>query len=205
MNDSHNPILTPILTAYCYYYYYCTVPRVQALLCLKGLFVLMQKHNLEYPQFYARLYGLVTAESLSGGYRDRFVSEFELFLSSSGLPAYLSAAFVKRLCRIALGAPPHAATLALALGYNILLKHAAARTLVHKEGGVGRGSERPPPGAPADPFLPDEQNPAACRAIESSAWEVESLVSHYCPAVSNMARLFAKPPVATTLPVEVSP
>eukprot|EP00965_Chrysotila_dentata_P242461 6204888-Pleurochrysis_carterae.AAC.7 len=53
------------------------------------------RHNLEYPRFYRRLYGLVTAEALRGPHRALFATELQLFLSSVALPAYLTAAFVK--------------------------------------------------------------------------------------------------------------
>ena len=66
---------------------------VEALLALKGLFVLMTQYNLEYPKFYPRLYNLLTAEALSGPNRASFAMEARRFLSSSGLPAYLLAAF----------------------------------------------------------------------------------------------------------------
>ena len=36
------------------------------MLALSGLFVLMTKHNLEYPHFYSRLYSLLTPSSLNG-------------------------------------------------------------------------------------------------------------------------------------------
>ena len=42
---------------------------VDALLSLKGLFVLMQRHNLEYPRFYSRLYTLLSPGMLDGEHR----------------------------------------------------------------------------------------------------------------------------------------
>ena len=59
---------------------------VDALLSLKGLFVLMTRHNLEYPRFYTQLYSLVTLPSLGGANRATFALELDLFLSSAGLP-----------------------------------------------------------------------------------------------------------------------
>lgn len=68
---------------------------IDALHALKGLFVLMHKHNLEFPRFYSRLYQLVSAEAFEGPHAGAFASELQLLLSSTGLPAYLLAAFAK--------------------------------------------------------------------------------------------------------------
>lgn len=68
---------------------------IDALYALKGLFVLMHKHNLEFPRFYDRLYRLVNAESFDGPHAGAFAIELQLLLSSTGLPAYLLAAFAK--------------------------------------------------------------------------------------------------------------
>jgi len=87
----------------------------------------MQTHNLEYPHFYQQLYTLVSGPALSGAHRARFALELDLFLSSSGLPAYLSAAFAKRLGRLALRASPSGAALACGLVYNILLRQPPVR------------------------------------------------------------------------------
>jgi U3 small nucleolar RNA-associated protein 19 len=112
---------------------------VEALLCLRGLFVLMTQHNLEYPRFYPRLYMLLTPESLSGPHRASFATEARRFLSSSGLPAYLLAAFSKRLARLALTASPSGAALGCALVYNLMLQHPTARVLVHRKAKGGEG------------------------------------------------------------------
>ena len=104
---------------------------VDALLSLKGLFVLMTRHNLEYPHFYARLYSLLGPGMLDGDHRAEFANELQLFLSSSGLPVYLLAAFCKRLARLAMLGSPPAAALGLALTFNVLLRHPTVRLVVH--------------------------------------------------------------------------
>ena len=41
------------------------------------------------------------------------------------------------------------------------------------------------PAAPGlDPYLPEEEDPAESRAIDSSLWEMDTLRQHYCPQVS---------------------
>ena len=43
-----------------------------SLLSLNGLFLLMQEYNLEYPEFYPRLYALLTPEAFRARGRARF-------------------------------------------------------------------------------------------------------------------------------------
>lgn len=44
--------------------------------------------------------------------------------------------------------------------------------------------ESSPAAAGLDPYLPDEEDPAESRAIDSSLWEMDSLRKHYCPQAS---------------------
>ena len=43
-----------------------------------GLFVLMHKHNLEYPHFYSRLYALLGPGMLDGDHRTEFANELQV-------------------------------------------------------------------------------------------------------------------------------
>jgi len=54
-----------------------------SLLALNGLFVLIHQHNLEYPDFYRKLYGLLDPSVFHIKYRARFFHLADLFLSSS--------------------------------------------------------------------------------------------------------------------------
>jgi hypothetical protein len=56
---------------------------VVSLLALNGLFTLMQKHNLDYPNFYRQLYALLDGEVMQVKYRSRFFRMVDLFLSST--------------------------------------------------------------------------------------------------------------------------
>ena len=114
---------------------------VEAILALRGLFVLMTQYNLEYPRFYQRLYNLLTPDALCGADRSTFAQELKRFLSSTGLPAYLLAAFAKRLGRLALHATPSGAALSCGLIFNLMLQHPAARVLVHRSTAMLPGHE----------------------------------------------------------------
>lgn len=54
-----------------------------SLLALKGLFTLIHKHNLDYPEFYTKLYALFDGQVLNSPYRARFLELADLFLRSS--------------------------------------------------------------------------------------------------------------------------
>ncbi|XP_036027869.1 nucleolar complex protein 4 homolog isoform X1 [Onychomys torridus] len=156
----------------------CDVGGAISLLALNGLFILIHKHNLEYPDFYQKLYGLLDPSIFHVKYRARFFHLADLFLSSSHLPAYLVAAFAKRLARLALTAPPEALLMVLPFICNLLRRHPACRVMVHRPQG---------PELDADPYDPTEKDPARSHALESCLWELQTLQQHYHPEVSRAA------------------
>lgn len=90
-------------------------------------------------------------------YRSRFFALADVFLASGMVPAYTAAAFVKRLARLALAAPPAGALLALAFAHNIVRRHPATMQLLHRPprgglAGVAAGAAAAPP--PPQPLLP---------------------------------------------------
>ncbi|KAJ3044514.1 hypothetical protein HDV00_001941 [Rhizophlyctis rosea] len=181
-----------------------------SLLALNGLFTLITKHNLDYPDFYTKLYALFDRNLMHVVYRSRFFRLVDLFLSSSQLPAHLVAAFLKRMSRLALNAPPAAILAVIPLIYNLLKKHPSCLQMIHREGDL--------PSEPTnDPYDFNETDPMKCNALDSSLWElpvtmlamypdlqlcltmfVQALKSHYVPAVSSLAKIFeedlSKPP-----------
>lgn len=153
------------------------VGGVTSLLALHSLFVLMMDHGLEYPQFYASLYRLVTPRNFYAKHRTRFFRLLTNCLSKSDmLPAYVVAAFCKRMCRCALTAPPSGALFVLALVSNLLRRHGECACLVHRSGGT------------EDRFDADARDPAQARALESSLWELAALERHFHPAVAGLAK-----------------
>ncbi|XP_069019332.1 nucleolar complex protein 4 homolog [Embiotoca jacksoni] len=156
-----------------------------SLLALNGLFVLIHQHNLDYPDFYKKLYNLLEPSVFHVKYRARFFHLANLFLSSSHLPVYLVAAFAKRLARLALTAPPTALLIVLPFIYNLIRRHPSCRVLIHKPSTEDEPLE--------DPYLMDEEDPAQCRALESSLWEIKTLQKHYHPDVAKAAMLINTP------------
>ena len=172
-----------------------------ALMALHGLFLLMTRHNVDYPDFYAKLYALLHVDAFHAKHRAKFFALLDTFLGSTHLPAYLVCAFCKKLARLALSAPPAGPLFALPFVYNMIKRHPAAMVLIHRPrpaaydgaGGVA---------ATEDPFDPDEDDPARCGALESSLWEVLALRTHYLPAVSSLAAVFEKEFAAPQYPIE---
>ncbi|KAF7790030.1 hypothetical protein EIP86_000979 [Pleurotus ostreatoroseus] len=155
------------------------------LLALNALFILMKEYNLDYPQFYTRLYAFLDRNVLHLKHRARFFRLTELFLSSTMLPAALLASFVKRLARLSLNAPPAAIVMIIPFTYNILKKHPALMVMIHR---VDDSFD-----AATDPFKDNEPNPTLTNAIDSSLWELYSQKSHYHAPASTLARIFEEP------------
>ncbi|KAJ3295884.1 hypothetical protein HK104_002224 [Borealophlyctis nickersoniae] len=155
-----------------------------SLLALNGLFTLITKHNLDYPDFYTKLYALFDRNLMHVKYRSRFFRLVDLFLSSSQLPSYLVAAFIKRMSRLSLTAPPAGILILIPLIYNLLKRHPSCIRLIHVEGEVSRTD------AVTDPYNFDEPDLAKCGAMESCLWELQTLKNHYLPSVSGLARIF---------------
>ncbi|XP_060791505.1 nucleolar complex protein 4 homolog [Neoarius graeffei] len=151
-----------------------------SLLALNGLFILIHKHNLDYPDFYKKLYNLLDVSVFHVKYRARFFHLVNIFLSSSHLPVYLVAAFIKRLSRLALTAPPTGLLIVLPFICNLIRRHPACRVLIHRPSAADETC--------TDPYVMEEEDPAQCRALESSLWEVKTLQSHYHPDVSKAAK-----------------
>lgn len=149
-----------------------------SLYALNSLFFLMTRCGLEYPSFYKSLYNLINSRVFHVKYRTKFFKLLVKCLTvNQMLPAYLVAAFCKRLCRCAINAPPSGALFVLALVSNLLRKHPECSCLIHREEGEME-----------ELFLPDEEDPANCNAIMSSLWELNAFEHHYYPAVSSMAK-----------------
>nr|CAG4638409.1 EOG090X04ZD [Cyclestheria hislopi] len=151
-----------------------------SLLALHGVFLLMQNHNLEYPDFYTKLYALLEPSVLFVKYRARFFYLCDLFMTSTHVPEYIAAAFIKRMARLSLTAPANVVVLLLHFIGNLIMRHRGLLRLVHNPDHQNELSE--------DPYLMDERNPALCRATESSLWEIKSLQNHILPDVAIAAK-----------------
>lgn len=195
---------------------------VVSVLALHGLFSLIQSHNLEYAAFYPQLYSLLEPGIFMVKYRGRFLRLLDDCLRSPLLPAYLVAAFIKRLARLALTGPVTCAALVLPLLFNLLRRHPACLPLVHRplnspplassapdaETEAASDAAGPAATGPAnlkakggggelemgvDAFRAAEGHPARANALQSSLWELQVLRAHYCGSVGRMACILDAP------------
>lgn len=109
------------------------IDGITSILSLNGLFVLIQQYNLDYPDFYKKLYSLFDTEIFHLKYRERFFQLADLFLTSTHLPAYLVAAFIKRLSRLAIRAPPFGVALCVTFVGNLIQRHPNCKVLIHRK------------------------------------------------------------------------
>ncbi|KAK5577385.1 hypothetical protein RB653_002326 [Dictyostelium firmibasis] len=193
---------------------------VTSILALNGVFILITKYNLEYPDFFKKLYSLFQPGVLYAKYRARFFKLADLFLSSKSLPNYMVAAFIKRCATLCLISPPYGSLILLPLIYNLLQRNVTCHCLINnpikqltnaqiqaqqqQQQQVTRQSvllikqdiEQPESSLDIkglygnDPYDPLEEDPSKCNAISSSLWEIQILRDHYAPEVSKMAKLF---------------
>ncbi|KAH6854612.1 CBF/Mak21 family-domain-containing protein [Chaetomium sp. MPI-CAGE-AT-0009] len=163
-----------------------------SLLALSGVFYLIQERNLDYPEFFTKLYSLLDADILHSKHRSRFLRLLDTFLGSSHLPAVMVASFIKRLARLALNAPPSAIVVIVPWFYNLFKKHPLTTFMMHR---VPRSKEEKDlleTEGLDDPFLPEERDPMETHAIDSCLWEIVQLQSHYHPNVATIAKIISE-------------
>lgn len=158
-----------------------------SLLSLSGLFYLIQHKNLDYPQFYQKLYSLLDSNILHSKHRSRFFRLLDIFLASTHLPAALVASFVKRLARLSLFAPPSGIVVVVPWIYNLLKVHPSCTFMIHRIGEIDQNE-----GTWGDPFRQEELDPMETDALESSLWEILMLQSHYHPNVATIAKIISE-------------
>ncbi|KZV37889.1 nucleolar complex protein 4B-like [Dorcoceras hygrometricum] len=177
---------------------------VVSVMALSSLYILMTQHGIEYPNFYDKLYALLEPSIFMTKHRAKFFQLLDSCLKSSLLPAYLAAAFCKKLSRLALCVPPAGALVIVALVHNLLQRHPSINCLINREGdtGTGRGNfeeeneslqnaekcsdpELFDRKGGFDHFKNEECDPKETNALRSSLWEIDNLRNHYCPPVSR--------------------
>lgn len=163
-----------------------------SLLALSGLFYLIQEKNLDYPQFYPKLYSLLDAELLHSKHRSRFFRLLNTFLTSTHLPATLVASFIKRLSRLSLNAPPAAIVAIVPFIYNLFKNHPTCTFMLHRAIREKELQAEIEAEGMEDPFDPEEPDPDRTGALDSCLWEIETLQSHYHPNVASIARIISE-------------
>ena len=167
-----------------------------SLLALSGIFHLMTERNLDYPDFYTKLYGLLDEDTMHSKHRSRFFRLLDQFMSSSHLPAAMIASFVKRLARLALQAPPGGIVWVVPWVYNMLKKHPTCTFMLHRPYHPAHAIYASNPNYAEqgmdDPFSMFQPDPMLTNAIESSLWELHTLQDHWHPNVATLARILSE-------------
>ncbi|TKA81336.1 hypothetical protein B0A55_02761 [Friedmanniomyces simplex] len=172
-----------------------------SLLALNSIFHLITHQNLDYPEFYPKVYSLLDEDVLHSKHRSRFFRLLETFLRSEHLPAALVASFVKRLARLSLQAPPGAMVWIVPWVYNCVKAHPGLGFLLHRPYHPAHRIYSAHPKSPSDttttmaiqdPFNMLDPNPLTAGAIDSSLWELETPQSHYHPNVATLARILGE-------------
>ena len=157
-----------------------------SILSLKSLVVLIHQHKLEYPHLYTKIYSLLSPElTHSEDYAD-FLVLFDLVTTSTHLPQYLVAAYIKRLASIAVQAPAHSIRPILVIISNLVTRHPNCYVMLSRPDGVYPDK---------DPYLPEEPDPMKSNAMDSCLWELEALKHHYCPETAGLISKLFKPPL----------
>jgi len=164
-----------------------------SLLALEGLWALIQKHNLDFPDFYPKLYTLLNPVMLHVQNRSKFLDLLTTFLSSSHLPDYLVVSFTKRLVWLQLRAPAEVMCALATLIANLVRRYPVCKELV----------QRPPPLPKADgsekvEYCPKDSFDISCDDMQksgaetSSLWELRTLEKHFAPSVSKTCSAFSQ-------------
>lgn len=163
-----------------------------SLLALSGLWYLIEEKNLDYPDFYRKLYSLLDMKILHSKHRSRFFRLVDKFLNSQRLlPAAIVASFIKRLSRLSLCAPPAGIVFVVPWIYNLLKSHPSCTFMIHREIRGKDAKEVLENEGTKDPFSMEEEDPMETNAIESCLWEIVTLQSHYHPNVATLAKIIS--------------
>lgn len=162
-----------------------------AVLALESLFHLIVHHNLDYPGFFLSLYNLCTVEVFSAKYRGKFMKLLSTSLKSVNLPAYLVAAFAKRLAHLALHSPTPNAQFCVAQCTWLLRQHPQAQVLIHRKARVANGDGKYSTGGEFDNS--ETTDLEKTHALSSSLWEMELLQQHHLYAAAQLASSLQTP------------
>lgn len=158
-----------------------------SLLALQGIFILIHKYNMSYPNIYEKLYAMFEPEIFHMKFKPRLFHLADIFLSSTYLPETLVAAFAKRLARLSLVAPPQDIIIILYFIGNLIIRHPGLKRLICDANGGHEISN--------DPFMMDECDPNKSFALQSSLWEIQLLKSHMLPYISQTAKNITSQPL----------
>ena len=172
------------------------------ILSLRAIFILLEKHGLDYPNYYKRLYGLILPQyksdrvisvftSIAHEEKVRFLRLLDLSLRSAKIPSKVIAAFIKRLCRVMMtyGCCLTQSDKMYVISFiaNMIKRHPRCVRLIHRKKKLYKESQS----FETDPFKHEEVDPSKSKALKSSLWELETLIkTEFDESVRNYCKLF---------------
>jgi len=140
------------------------------------------------------VYTMVNESILKKTYKFRLFYFIDVFLSSTKVPAYVTAAYLKRLARLTLEAKPKSLVAILRIVNNLFVRHPLLVSLRDRVDEKARELETKSETCTlrqwlqADPFDVEERvNLKATNAMESCIWELMPLRYHDHPKVAKEA------------------
>lgn len=155
-----------------------------AVLALQGMVNLVRQYNLEYPNIFDKLYGLLEPNIFYTTYKARLFYLIDLLMMSTHLPETLVASFIKRLSRLSLTAPPQDIAIMIYLIGNLVIRHKGLTILFQNNDEAKLEN---------DPFDNKQKDPYKTNALKSSLWEIKILQNHPLYTVNVPARFINNP------------
>jgi len=148
------------------------------------------------------VYCLLGGNFLRKSYRFKLIFFLNTFLSSTKVPAYIIAAYIKKLSRFTLNAKPRTLVSILKLVGNLILRHPILLVLRDRVDDKAQELSQESDSCTLrqwllnDPFNNDlTTDLKATRAMESSVWELMPLRFHKHPKVANAASFLNNPKI----------
>lgn len=148
---------------------------------------------------FAEVYCLVNETLLTKTYRFRLFYFLNTFLSSTKVPAYVIATYMKRLSRLSLQAEYPTLLTIIKIVKNLLVRHPVLLVLRDRVDERAREMESKSPNCTLrewlenDPFNPDETSDLqGTRAMDSCLWEMMPLRFHSHPKIAKASSYLGK-------------
>lgn len=132
----------------------------------------------EATTLYDEVYTLINESLLTQPYKFRVFFFIDILLSSTKLPAYIVASYIKKLCHISLKAKVKSLVCIIKIVGNALIRHPTLIFLRDRVDQRAREIETTTDTctlqswAEWDPFKPEETNIKLTRALDSCIWEI---------------------------------
>lgn len=160
--------------------------------------LMLQYYPIRNPDkeetIFDEVYCILNEMLLLKSYRFRVFLFLNTFLSSTKVPAYVIAAYLKRLSRMTLNAKPRSLVCILGIVENLIISHPVLQVLRGRVDDKAREMELVSNTCTlrswieSDPFDPEEVNDLKLtNAMESCIWELMPLRFHWHPKVKKAA------------------